>query len=425
VMTNDSISQWQQALTGNFVDWHPVMHTLLIALVMRIWNSPAAVVLVQIASLALVFMFGIRVLEKNGVPRLVLWVLSIVFALWPLTSQMTIILWKDVLFAVALFGFFIILLTIALTRGVWLQKNWAILALAGFFTAVFRQNGPAVTLIILGLLPFMYKSFRKQLIYALLVFAALWLVVKFPVTNFLTSKNQINQSQLSIVLLPHIAAHIENGTPLIPDEEIYLNSLMPLDEWDYQCCYIGNISANENFARQDYLNNFPTNLNLALSLFLRDPMVDIKHQLCSGEMVWRFTGNQCRIKPVVGSYSINPDDYNWIAPNTFGLMKDPRVPGLFSSYIQFQRLAGLKSDTLIPFYRPALYSLIAIIIIVATSIRLRNYFILTTLLVLISQMAILFAINIAPNFRYQFANCLIGIYSIALLFIPMKSTSVK
>ena len=42
-MTPDSLAQWDQAHTGEFNDWHPIVFTWFIMLLTIIWDSPAIV----------------------------------------------------------------------------------------------------------------------------------------------------------------------------------------------------------------------------------------------------------------------------------------------------------------------------------------------------------------------------------------------
>ena len=420
IMTNDSLGQWQQALTGNYVNWHPLMHTLLISLLINIWYSPAVLAITQIALLVIVYFVAIKIFIEYKVNRLVIWLVTLLFAFWPLTPLMAITLWKDVLYSISLLGFFLILIKIALTRGQWITEsaNWLFLVLVSLLTGFFRQNGIVVSVTILLFLPFIYKSARKKLVYALMIFSISSVIIAWPINNFLTNQDSDNSGQLSIILLPHIAAHIDNGTPLGKDETEYLNRLMPLDEWKYDCCYIGNISYSKLFNRNLYLNNFPVNLKLAASLFIKDPLVDIRHQFCASEMVWNFLNNKCAQKSTHGFRNISPGNETWIVPNPFGLKEASLIPKAVTPVISRLIPFGIFSNQLIPLLRPAFYSLLSIILIIATSIRQRNKYLLSTLLLLLSQLIPLLLINFAPSFRYQFGTCLIGIICIGIYFLP-------
>ena len=54
ISTNDSAQQWDQARAWIFQNWHPVFHTWAIAVLTRLWLSPAAVTLTHIVALSVV-----------------------------------------------------------------------------------------------------------------------------------------------------------------------------------------------------------------------------------------------------------------------------------------------------------------------------------------------------------------------------------
>ena len=79
-MTPDSLNQWEQAHTYEFNDWHPVVYTWFIMLLVQIWDSPALVSLVQILINALIFGYVVYQFEVFGVKKKFLWIIAILFA---------------------------------------------------------------------------------------------------------------------------------------------------------------------------------------------------------------------------------------------------------------------------------------------------------------------------------------------------------
>jgi hypothetical protein len=82
IMTEDSIDQWTQAQRGVFRDEHPAVHTLLIWLITRLWNSPAAVALLQIVLVASLLALIGRDLLRLAVPRRLVAALLALAAVW-------------------------------------------------------------------------------------------------------------------------------------------------------------------------------------------------------------------------------------------------------------------------------------------------------------------------------------------------------
>lgn len=95
ILSTDSVNQWSQVLTGNFVDAHPASHTILLWLITRVWFHPAAIALAQIVSTAVVIAWGLGKLHQAGAPSNLLWLISGIFAISPVDNVMVITLWKE------------------------------------------------------------------------------------------------------------------------------------------------------------------------------------------------------------------------------------------------------------------------------------------------------------------------------------------
>ena len=421
MLSNDSLGQWGQALSGQMGDWHPIFHTFLLSLLMKIWYSPALPALLQILALALVFARGLGLLQAYGAPRWILWPVALLFAVFPFNPLFSITLWKDIPYAIALLALFILFLRIALSSGAWLaeKRHWLWLGLAGFAVAAFRQNGPAVAFLsILGLV-FFFKPYWRVILRGLAVALLAWIGVK-GLLNWAYNPETGNSSQSNLILLSHIAAHVEAGTELDTEQSAYLNSLMPLSDWEADCCYIGGLSYNPDFDRQTYLENFPKNLRLTVNLFLRDPLVDVRQQLCASEMNWVFCGNRCSLKSLHAFNDVTPGGESWILPNEYGLQAQSLLPGLVTPLVSILSNLGFFSGQTGALLKPALYFYLSLVLIIAACLRRRNGRLAALLLPLTLQTGILAVIIFAPSFRYQYGVCLMGLFCLALPFLPKE-----
>ncbi|HUV15464.1 MAG TPA: hypothetical protein VMW28_02745 [Pelolinea sp.] len=427
IMSRDSMAQWVQVAQGSYSAWFSTTLNLAIALITAIWNFPATVALFQIALLAFVFTQGFRFLRRYGAPEYIMVIISILIAFWPLTPIFAITLWKDIPYSAALFGLFIFTLEIVFSQGKWIgEKNrWILLGLFAFLTAAIRQNGIAVAILTLGLMVAIFKSHRKKLAMSFLLCLALFGVIEVGLKKSLVDESVSSGGQVNIVLLPHLAAHLENGTELQEDERNYLNALMPLEAWEYECCYIGNISYNQGFDRPRYLDSFQENLGLAAALFMRDPLVDIRHQACASEIFWRFIGNTCSQKSAHGFTSVKPGAVSWITPNQMGITENSFFPELVEPYINCLQKFGIFSDQSLVLLRPAFYLLLTILAIAAATVQLRDASILAGLIPVITQTVVLLLINFSPSYRYQYGVCLIGLFCLGLFFIPKANNSAE
>ncbi len=421
MLSNDSLGQWGQALSGQMGDWHPIFHTFLLSMLIKLWYSPALPAMLQIAALSLIFARGLGLLQEYGVPRWVLWVVAVIFAVFPFNPIFSITLWKDIPYAIALLALFILFLRIALTSGEWLEqkRSWLWLGLAGFAVAIFRQNGPAVAFLsILGLV-FFFKPYWRTILRGLAVALLAWVGVR-GILNWAYNPESGSSSQANLILLSHIAAHVEAGTELTNDESSYLDNLMPLSDWESDCCYIGGLSYNPDFDRQTYLQHFPDNLRLTVNLFLLDPMVDLRQQLCASEMNWVFCGNRCSLKSLHAFNDVTPGTESWILANEYGLEEHSLLPNLVTPIVGALGSLGFFSGQTGILLKPALYFYCSLVLIIAACLCRREGQMAILLLPVLLQTGILAVIIFAPSFRYQYGICLIGLFSLALPFLPRK-----
>jgi hypothetical protein len=424
ILTNDSLTMWNMANTGLIDNWQSAFYTYLLSLLMRIIPSPGFVLILQIMLFAFVTAWGISVLQSYGVSQTVLWLVSVLMAIFPPSILYVVTLWKDIPYAIALLAFTIAFFAIAASDGRWGVKKfrWVLLGVLAFLVAIFRHNGSPVALISLIFLPIFFRKQRILYIGSIIVAVSIYLLVRGPLYDHITIENE-RTGQSNLIFLHHIAAHIDAGTQLTDDEETYLNRFLPLDEWDYDCCYVGNISYNADFNRRAFLANTSQNRALTLALFQRAPLVDINHAFCAGEMAYQFMDNQqCwHTKSLHGFNTAQPGREDWIGDHNRSGISEARIfPRLVEPLILALRPFGIFDASLVFYLRPAFWLFLSLFSVSFLIIRWQSPRLLLTLLPVFGQSLLLFLIAFAPAFRYYYANCLIGIFLFGCLFVPAK-----
>ena len=421
VLTNDSLSIWKQAETGQIGDWQSAFHTFLISLLIKLIPSPAFILSIQIILLAFVTARGLKFLEIHGVPHFILWGISFLMALFPPNLLFTVTLWKDIPYAIALLALTVILLEIAASRGAWGSKKfrWIALAAVAFCVSVLRHNGAPVALLTLIILPIIFRKYWKSYSAALILGITTYLILQGPVYDRITVDNS-DTGQSNLTYLHHIAAHVDAGTHLTTSERAYLNDFLPLENWDYTCCYVGNISYDPDLERSAFLSNTPRNRKLAFDLFRRDPLVDISHAFCAGEISFKFLNNQqcTHIKSVHGFINIRQGSESWIGTNTSCLHEASQLPNLLQPLIHFLRLFGVFASNPVFYLRPAFWLFIAFLSLAVLAIRFADPGFFVPLIPALGQSLLLFLIAFAPAYRYYYSNCLVGIFLLGCLFMP-------
>jgi len=427
MLSNDAMNQWIQGVTGQYNDLQSAFHALLLTGLIRIWNTPALAVIAQMIAFACVVAWGLNQFEGYGVPPTVLWLVSLLFAVSPVYNLAVVTIWKDVAYAIAFLWMTVMFMLVALSHGKWIGvgRRWLTLGLAGFLVAIFRLNGVMVAIVPMLLLPILFRPQWKQLTAALMTTCVLFGLVKGPLYSLMNVSDRV-AGQSNILLLHHIAAHVDAGTPMTNDERAYLNEFMPLEDWDYWCCYVAPISYNDDFDRESFLSSGPQNRELALNLFLRDPWVNISHSFCAGNLVWKFTDSECHVK---SSHAFNrwgqPGTEDWINPNNVNVNEAPVLKDMVIPYVYWLRSLGFADDRPAWFLRPAFYLILAIFCLGTAFIRLRDWKVWLAGLPIYVHTLIIYLISFAPAYRYHYNILFAGLFYLVFLFIQPPSETAK
>ena len=323
IMTPDSIRQWGQVINGQFNDALPVVHTLLVILVTRLWFSPAAVIVFQGIALALTVAWGIKLLSDQGLPAWAGWGLAVLFAISPVNGNMVATLWKDIPYSTCLLLFSLMILKIVFSRGAWLSERftWFWLTLVSLGISLFRLNGLPVPLLSLIILALAYRKQWKMAALSLGFFLGIWLMIQGPVYDLL--KVDRNTGFNLQVFIHHIAAHVASGSQLTSTEADLAAGILPLDQWDYDCCTNIPIWRQPAYSEPRFTEKAADIRRLFFSLALKEPEVEFRHLVCVSSLVWELPSH-C----MLNQEEITSAQPIWIEPNDLGLKENSQLPAL-------------------------------------------------------------------------------------------------
>lgn len=416
LMSADSLDQWRQILTREFNDWHPAFHTLTNWLITRAWESPAAVAGVQIVVLGALVGLGIVRMRRLGAGASVAATVSLLAALSPANATMAITLWKDVAYSLALFGLTLLVLDVVSSDGAWLERrtHWVLLGSVAALVALYRHSGALPAVGSLGLLALSFPARWRPLARALMLAVTIWLGVHGPLHHLL---GVTGSRWLSLApLIYDVAAHVDAGTPLEPEEREYLESIRQLDDhWGYSCDSIDPtvwdprlhphvIEAQpRRFVRQWW------------TLARRNPGATVDHLICSSALVWRITA-----PPARGFYAANVSvDGDSSVRTILDNALDVRSWSLLPSAQPV--LAALVTASQVPavswfLWRPALYLYLLLGGVVIASLRRGSpRYLLVALPVALDSLGMLF-LTLAQQLRYQYGTYLVGLVVGLLLY---------
>lgn len=130
-----------------YTDWHPALHTLMMAALLKLVDHPAFVLAVQGLCYALAVGYTADVLARWRIPKWVILVITAYLSLNPSISNIMLFPWKDCAFAIAALFLGAQLLDVHFSQGESLSPARC-LALGATLSlcAILRHNGMAMAL---------------------------------------------------------------------------------------------------------------------------------------------------------------------------------------------------------------------------------------------------------------------------------------
>ena len=407
IMSSDSVDQWNQVLIFDFQNTHPITHTAYLWVVSLIWQSPAAVALVQVILTSVLLAVIARRLVDVGVKVWmsvgIVWIIAVL----PMTGAMTIAIWKDVPFTLAMGWAFTELLLLAKGR----KRFWAtwhgpvrLGAALGLMWAL-RANGKLTVLafvIVLGVVFVQHWRTFPALVVTTIgigVVVPLVLVAALPVTN-----QPIEPAQ---VFMPQVASVVVHDPQTLSDEDMDLIvAVAPLDVWSdsYDCGNSSPLVFNPAFDNSVIQGNPSAYRSLIIRSAFAAPLNVAGHRWCAGEYL---------LSPYnrTDTYVHRPPFEIWA--NDIGLERAPLSDRAYAATLRMYQVAE-KPGLIWLTWRPAIYVLAGLATFAALWWRRR--------LRPLGWIGILFAIHLgnvfvtSPSHEFRYAY---GLYLISLASLPL------
>ena len=297
LMSSDSADQWVQAGTGRLYDFHPIVHTFLLSLSRKVWDSPAGVVLVQVLAVGSLAGWALLELRRSGLSRTGAWVSSAVLAFLPVFSTSVITVWKDIPFGAAMLGVTTVLFRAAAGRALrW--GHWILLVVLAALAWVVRHNGaPLLVGVVLALLLLLPKGQRRYALYA----GAAACLLALGTRSLVVRAYEPPPFTKELALIGFLGSHVAHGTELSPDEAAILDDIHPLaSKWNYDCSSNVPTVWSRDFDSAALARHAPSLRGMVLSLSLRNPVPVLSHLRCASSMLWEIhpRGKQVTVVPL-------------------------------------------------------------------------------------------------------------------------------
>jgi hypothetical protein len=413
-MTPDSLSQWEQAKTQQFSDWHPVMFTWTIMFLTQIWDSPGIIALFQIALLSLTMGYMGYLMKRFNVHPVIIWGVLIFAAIMPTSAIFSIIIWKDVIYSVSLLFFSLMILLLVKTNGEESKKaSFLILFLVSSFVLVFfRHNGFPVFVITMFFTILMYRHAWKRLLPAALAIIVIHQIITGPVYTKLEVVGSDPQETLSIPT-QQIANIVVNDGDMTEAQREYINRLMPLELWEekYNPYAVDPIKFSwGDYDRWVIYNDWPGYFKIWSQLVLQNPGLATEAFLNEASLVWQIN------QPADGY--INRYVTNLYYGNEFGLVNKVIQPHVTQAAAKYLKVDSATEEFI---WRPALYTFLTVLLFYVAYLR-NNWRVWLILLPLALNTAAVTVAIPAQDFRYLYGNAL---FFYAAIFISLLAFAPK
>lgn len=289
-ITIDTLNQFRQALgITEITDAHPAFLTLVYRLIFKIGAGPGLFTAIQIILYALVLTAFLSYLCKLGLSKKIASLVAVLFSAHIVNGIYATVLWKDVLYTVALLWATLLLLKLSIEgKKFFSVSNIIQLSLCSAFVFLLRHNGVIVFAIILATLAVAVMVLRSiKPLAVILTTLAIVGVVKGP----LYSSVGIESQALSA---PQALLHGIVYTCMESDfESELLESIVPMEIW-YKLYepYSTNSFAFSEIAIQNNINEkayaIPTSeiIKEYLRAFVNHPFLIIKDRLYGCNALW-------------------------------------------------------------------------------------------------------------------------------------------
>ena len=232
---SDSFDQYGQAVTGDYVNWHPVIHTLLFFKLPLFlsggWNG--SIVLFQIILFSLALSYAFSTLRRIAGNRFAL--ISLAFVLLnPETTNIAVFPVKDTAFGIGALLLTAFTMRIFFSSGEWLRKprNLVVFSVVLALTTLMRHNGILFTLPLLFAMCFLVPW--KRVLALAACFAVLVCGVRFPLYSALRAETKASPAFETLGLPLTVILVCAKYAPETLDEETdeFVTRLIPAETLD-------------------------------------------------------------------------------------------------------------------------------------------------------------------------------------------------
>jgi hypothetical protein len=413
ISSYDTVTQFNQALgLEPLVNWHTPFHTLIIRLLLSIYNHPTFVVLIQCLFFAFVVASGFKFLYSIGLSRIMAISFVVIFAFSPNNAIHLVTIWKDIPYAASLLWATILIAKLLFKEA----DNNKVLN----YKFIFLQSSICMILILLlrqnGIVPFLtfaisilvISKLNKHAILAVTTSLAFIIIFLIPVSSVL--KIQPGPIGGKYIGLGQDMIGVEKyGGILSYNAKVYVDILTDVPNYTY----------NPTFATSTYLLDvsYTDFIKAYLNTYLNNPLKMTKAILNRTNLFWDFTtGKDAVVGTVayVGTMDEMPDmEWSGIAP------KRVESNRLLTEFLSLLVSISVRTPFVWFFWRIGLFTFLMLVSVVIILIK-RQYSLLFILMPILGQIVSLILSTGWSDYRYFWSIALVSIFFLIVTILKLR-----
>ncbi len=408
----DTITQWNQVLTNDYGNWHPIIQTIFTfkipSLIYKDFISCSIFQIIFIGSIMLYFCYFLR---KYFFSKKTTILILLIMILNPSFMKMSVGLIKDVPFSWCIFLGTLLLIEIVITKGKWLDnfKHKILLVITSLGILLLRHNGIVCILCMFIYLIIIATNKNRRKVYTYIFISLLCLRfilynVTYPLLNIPADSGKVD---LMGVAMSQISYIYHKNVEMTNEEKTLLDKFAPKEVWDknYHPANFNNIRFSEeaNMLYATWINeNFNDIMKLYFKNLVRHPIMYLTAQLNVTNSIW-----------------IMKDDSNYFwfdIPDETNSSIILKTRGYYNSYTEYVMSSPFKYI----FFGvgTSLFIIILSILIIISKKGFQWYYFAPYTIVISNTILILFVISGAYEFRYVYSQLICAlpllIYSLSL-----------
>lgn len=287
----DSTVQIMQGMGDwEFTAHHPPIHTAIITLCVKLggligsYNFGAFIyTLLQTLTTCFLFSFAIYYMAKKQVPVSIRVCSILFYALCPTISFLTITMYKDIPFALAMLALTICMTEIATNLDNFMKHKLriALFIISVFLVAIFRNNGLYAMILGFPIILIMVKKYKVKIGLMIITGIAICMIITGPIYNLCGIGKGSSKEAFSVILQQFARLTKYKNEELTQQEKDAIHKYLPVDNLDELYNPVFSDPVKHQFSDEAFAQDKITLIKTYLQLAIKYPMHTIASIICN------------------------------------------------------------------------------------------------------------------------------------------------